>query len=179
MSDRLSIVVTLNPINANLMPDIRFLGCQTQVEEYRELLATNIKVNTHSWNYSTQLFCFTNCNLFLLQELMWDTELDILYNLSNLLDFTFPTKPEEEEEEYTNSDLVQPGECAICLMIKLDDEIPTHICDNQLCMSQYHAVCLFRYLKSVPTNIETFGRIQGECPNCDHVISCPIVMLHK
>lgn len=148
ISDSLSVVLTFNPHIPRQRPDIQFLGCQSSVDEIKEILQRN------------------------LEEEIWDEDFDLLYNLNNILEVTLPGKPEKNENETV--DLINPGECAICFMVRLDNEIPTLICDNTNCMSEYHAQCLFKYFRSIPTNKNYFGRMQGDCPNCEQVMYCPV-----
>lgn len=141
-------MLTFNPLVPRQRPDIRFLGCRSSVNEIQEVLQKN------------------------LEEEIWDEDMDIVYNLNNILDVDLPSKPDVDEEEQV--DLINPGECAICFTSRLDNKIPTLICNNTNCMSEYHEECMFKYLRAIPSNKNYFGRIQGECPNCDQVIYCPV-----
>ncbi|KAL0267682.1 UNVERIFIED_CONTAM: hypothetical protein PYX00_009877 [Menopon gallinae] len=147
ISNRISVMLTFNPYACWQIPDIKFIGCQSTVDEFREVLQKN------------------------LMNEVWDPQCGVLHNLMNVLEVEFPPKPDIVENELN---LIQSGECAICFMVRVAKETPSVICDNDNCLSNYHASCLSKYLLSIPRSNVCFGRVQGKCPNCEEPIFCPV-----
>eukprot|EP00026_Physarum_polycephalum_P004718 Phypoly_transcript_04741.p1 GENE.Phypoly_transcript_04741~~Phypoly_transcript_04741.p1 ORF type:complete len:368 (+),score=56.28 Phypoly_transcript_04741:925-2028(+) len=96
---------------------------------------------------------------------LWDTEARLLENMQKVLAITFPSPQTSNRDEF----LV---ECAICYAYRNEDgAIPDRVCDFAKCSKPFHRVCLFNWLKDVPTSRQSFGTIFGTCPNCRSPIS--------
>lgn len=153
LSDTLSVGLTLNPLKPRQIPGLKLFGCQSDVNNCREILQKNLEKDTS-----------------------WDCNKDLIYNISNMLDMNIPNKLFAEPDALK---LDEEQECAICFMKRLNDELPNEVCDAPTCKTLFHSVCLFTYLSAFPKNREYFSKIKGECPNCDSVISCSVPKFMK
>ena len=75
-------------------------------------------------------------------------------------------QPYIEDTESDNFNL----DCGICYMYKLEDSIPTEVCDK--CTQPFHMECLYEYLTTSPNATKSHDTIFGKCPFCDTDITC-------
>jgi hypothetical protein len=95
-----SLMIDLNPKNPHSIPEFEFLGAESFINPLRNNLYQNL--------------------------LKWNSKYSIRSNLENILNFQFPKRSLETEE-----DLDFSIECGICMCYKLENEIPDKICDNK------------------------------------------------
>lgn len=148
LSNTLSVAFTVNPYQPRQLPIIKLFGRQTDVDNFQEVLQKNLSKD------------------------MWDCNQDLIYNISNVLDVTIPNKMFSEDIDMFG--VAEEEECAICYEWRLNNEIPNEICEKITCKSLFHTTCLFTYLSSISKNQLYFGKIQGQCPNCEDIISCSV-----
>lgn len=147
IADGCSALLTFKPHNPGQLPSIEFRAQKEQVEVFRSKLEKNV------------------------MDIEWDPEVDIHLNLLSVLELDcFPTKengPGPEEEV-----LLQPGECGICFEDRLDGRPADQRCYNARCSSQYHQVCLLKYLRTNLGNVRIKNAVLGRCPTCRDTIGC-------
>ncbi|XP_049840059.1 E3 ubiquitin-protein ligase FANCL-like isoform X1 [Schistocerca gregaria] len=148
IGENVSLQLQVNPWDPCSRPDIKFLGPEKTVSEFRERL------------------------IYRFEE--WDSEMSLPDNLKSVLGFeSFPEKPEGTDEDEANL-LIRPGECFVCFSVRLEGSLPSEACPSERCGSIFHMDCLYQLLMSLPTSHRSFNRISGECPSCGAAISCPI-----
>lgn len=140
-----SLYFNMDLSDVHNIPSIAFLGPEQLVQKYQ----SNVAANSKLWN---------SFNNFL-------DNLKLLLGLQSL-----PCKNHYSEQE----SLVHQGECCICFTLRLDGKLPSEVCDNAHCASNFHSACLFEWLQSGIENYQSFDRYYGVCPNCGVAISCPI-----
>ncbi|XP_066148810.1 E3 ubiquitin-protein ligase FANCL-like isoform X2 [Euwallacea fornicatus] len=82
--------------------------------------------------------------------------------------------PKRETMKSATSLLVEYGECSICFSLRVDGKLPDIICENSCCAQFYHGKCLYEWLVCLNAK-RTFNNVSGNCPNCEKIISCPIL----
>ncbi|XP_031775507.1 E3 ubiquitin-protein ligase FANCL isoform X2 [Apis florea] len=150
LTPSLSMYIKINPLNPMDLPEITFMGSDTEVKSKKELISKKL----HNWNPNH----------------------DILNNLKMLLDIdTFLKKEINKESTEDNNAIVADEECCICFSLQLDNEtLPDKICSNEKCKRHFHTSCLLRWLQTIVGNHVIFDHIHGSCPNCKESISCYI-----
>ncbi|KAK6637256.1 hypothetical protein RUM44_007670 [Polyplax serrata] len=148
LSNTLSLGLTLDPLRPKQMPKMKLFGCKEDIDKQRDILQKN------------------------LEKELWDCQEDLIHNLNKILELLIPNKIYGDHIDRLG--ITHRSECAICFKERLNDELPNEMCNEPGCKSIYHTLCLFTYLSSVPKNREYFGMMQGECPNCNAAISCPV-----
>ncbi|GAB1601959.1 E3 ubiquitin-protein ligase FANCL-like [Argonauta hians] len=98
----------------------------------------------------------------------WDLNESVLRNLENLLEIEFPSPAFTKKEEFL-------GECGICYSYRLGMELPTKVCEGVQCGQPYHQSCLYEWLKSLPSNRQSFNIVFGECPMCSKPITITVM----
>ncbi|CAG8715984.1 9858_t:CDS:10 [Rhizophagus irregularis] len=88
----------------------------------------------------------------------WDLLLSIRQNLEKILEINFPSP--EESSDFNVA-------CGICYAYRLDDVIPDQTCSNAKCGQPFHQVCLYEWLRAIPSTTQTFNRLRGDCPYCN------------
>ncbi|XP_031841771.1 E3 ubiquitin-protein ligase Fancl isoform X2 [Nomia melanderi] len=149
LTQALSMFIKIDPLYSRDLPEIKFMGSETEVELQRDLMSKNV----HNWN--------PNYNI--VENLMMLLNIDIF--------------PKEVKQEYIKDEnaIVTDKECCICYSMVLDNEIlPDKICNNEKCRRHFHTPCLLQWLQAVPGNHSVFGHIHGTCPHCEENISCYI-----
>jgi len=97
---------------------------------------------------------------------LWDERKSIVDNWKKILGIEIPTRSNSKKEDIQ-------GECGICYNYKLEDnKIPDRTCEDLRCQQQFHATCLYEWLRVLPTGQRSFNTIYGECPYCSKPISC-------
>ncbi|CAK9798168.1 E3 ubiquitin-protein ligase FANCL [Anthophora plagiata] len=149
LTPSLSMFVKIDPLNPMDLPEIKFMGSDTEVESMRNIVSKNL----HNWN----------------------PECDIIDNLMMLLNRDMFPKQKKEEYMENNDAIVADEECCICFSMELDNEtLPNKICNNEKCRRHFHTSCLLQWLQAVAGNHVVFDYIHGTCPNCQESISCYI-----
>ncbi|XP_018562738.1 E3 ubiquitin-protein ligase FANCL [Anoplophora glabripennis] len=144
--ENFSVIITLNPVDVSRLPEIKLLGPERLVEEYRSNLNSNISE--------------------------WEPKNGVFSETLKLLGLeSFPQKPAVEER--VPDLLVNSGDCSICFSSRLNDKLPEVICKNKVCENCYHVECLYEWLMSVNAR-RFFSDVVGLCPNCEKNITCPI-----
>lgn len=100
---------------------------------------------------------------------LWNTEVRILHNLHTVLGVEFPSPSSTQKQELSE-------ECGICYTYRLDDAIPDTACDNPQCNKPFHQMCLYEWLRALPSSHQTmskygFNTTYGECPYCNQPIT--------
>ncbi|XP_076643462.1 E3 ubiquitin-protein ligase Fancl [Halictus rubicundus] len=149
LTPSLSMFVRINPLNPTDLPEIKFLGSETEVELKNDFISKNV----HNWNPK-------------------DCVIDNLMMLLNIEEF--PKEEVEERMEDENA-IVTDEECCICFSMMSDNELlPDKICSNEKCRRHFHTPCLLKWLQAVAGNHIIFDHIHGNCPHCEESISCCI-----
>ncbi|KAK4877788.1 hypothetical protein RN001_010294 [Aquatica leii] len=141
-----SLIVTVNPWMCNDIPQLQFMGPERLVDDYHFRISSNLS--------------------------NWDLQGNIIDELVKLLEMeTFPVKQVEADE----TALYNTGDCCICFSLRLNGNLPEINCKNPSCEQFFHTDCLYQWLVSVGTKTKRcFNEVNGECPNCEKHISCPI-----
>ncbi|XP_076278688.1 E3 ubiquitin-protein ligase Fancl [Lasioglossum baleicum] len=149
LTPSLSMFVRINPLNPMDLPEIKFMGSETEVELQNDLISKNV----HNWNPKHHI-------------------IDNLMMLLNIAEF-----PKEEVNECVEDEnaIVTDKECCICYCMVSDNELlPDKICNNEKCRRHFHTSCLLKWLQAVAGNHIIFDHIHGNCPHCEESISCCI-----
>ncbi|KAJ8687439.1 hypothetical protein QAD02_023233 [Eretmocerus hayati] len=152
LSQDVSLLVTLNPLDPTGYPNLKFLGINKVVEEYTNLL------QDEDWFEK------------------WDLECSVYENLLTVLNIDdFPKAPEPESTSDYRGGMVSEEECCICFSMDLDDgELPYEICNNLRCRRHFHSTCLRQWLQELANNKIVFNKIFGPCPNCGEEVSTKV-----
>ncbi|KAG6797415.1 E3 ubiquitin-protein ligase FANCL [Apis mellifera caucasica] len=149
LTPSLSMYIKIDPLNPMDLPEITFMGSDTEVKSKKELISKKL----HNWNPNH----------------------DILNNLKMLLDIDIFLKKEiNKESTEDNSAIVADEECCICFSLQLNETLPDKICSNEKCKKHFHTSCLLQWLQAIVGNRVIFDHIHGLCPNCEESISCYI-----
>uniref|UniRef100_A0A8C7B3H9 FA complementation group L n=1 Tax=Neovison vison TaxID=452646 RepID=A0A8C7B3H9_NEOVI len=95
---------------------------------------------------------------------LWDPENSLLQNLKDVLEIDFPARANLEKSDFSM-------DCGICYAYQLDGTIPDQVCDNSQCGQPFHQICLYEWLRGLPTSRQSFNIIFGECPYCSKPIT--------
>ncbi|XP_013370123.1 PREDICTED: E3 ubiquitin-protein ligase FANCL isoform X2 [Chinchilla lanigera] len=95
---------------------------------------------------------------------LWDPEYSLLQNLKDVLEIDFPARTVLEKSDLTM-------DCGICYAYQLDGAIPDQVCNNPQCGQPFHQMCLYEWLRGLPTSRQSFNVIFGECPYCSKPIT--------
>ncbi|XP_014483738.1 PREDICTED: E3 ubiquitin-protein ligase FANCL isoform X2 [Dinoponera quadriceps] len=148
LSQSISVIITIDPLKPTALPEIKFIGSDSEVKKQEEYASNNIG----NWNL--------NCSL-----------LENLRMLLNMYEF-----PEPQESLEDKNSIIGSRECGICFFAKMEETavLPDKICNNKKCMIHYHSACLAKWLQTKAGNQVVFGHIHGTCPHCKENISCSI-----
>ncbi|KAA0717980.1 E3 ubiquitin-protein ligase FANCL [Triplophysa tibetana] len=61
-------------------------------------------------------------------------------------------------------------ECGICYSYRLESAIPDQVCNDPRCGQPFHQVCLYEWLRGLPTSRQSFNVVFGECPYCSKTL---------
>ncbi|XP_033001020.1 E3 ubiquitin-protein ligase FANCL isoform X3 [Lacerta agilis] len=100
---------------------------------------------------------------------LWDPELSLLQNLKEVLEIDFPSREALEKSDFSM-------DCGICYAYRLDGTIPDQVCDDPRCGQPFHQVCLYEWLRGLPSSRQSFNVIFGECPYCNKPITLKMSM---
>ncbi|XP_063157303.1 E3 ubiquitin-protein ligase FANCL isoform X2 [Candoia aspera] len=98
---------------------------------------------------------------------MWDPENSLLKNLKDILEIDFPSQEALEKTDFSM-------DCGICYAYRLDGATPDQVCDDSHCGQPFHQVCLYEWLRGLPSSRQSFNVIFGECPYCNKQITLKI-----
>uniref|UniRef100_A0A8C6VKW1 E3 ubiquitin-protein ligase FANCL n=1 Tax=Naja naja TaxID=35670 RepID=A0A8C6VKW1_NAJNA len=98
---------------------------------------------------------------------MWNPENSLLKNLKEILEVDFPSREALEKSDFSM-------DCGICYAYRLDGTIPDQVCDDSHCGQSFHQVCLYEWLRGLPSSRQSFNVIFGECPYCSKQITLKI-----
>ncbi|KAG0347694.1 hypothetical protein BG004_007177 [Podila humilis] len=136
-----SVQVTINPMIPRNLPETRFFGPPGMIEPLR----TNMQRNSSLWDKTK----FPRENLEIILELPEGK-------------FPSPTTATKEAMQI---------ECGICYTFRYDGQVPDQICGHEKCQRPYHRMCLYEWLRSLPTTRQSFHTLFGQCPYCSEVSS--------
>ncbi|XP_015184525.1 PREDICTED: E3 ubiquitin-protein ligase FANCL isoform X2 [Polistes dominula] len=150
LSQSLSMLITIDPLNPTSPPNLKFLGSDVDVQRQKDIISKNMCV--------------------------WNSEKNILQNLLILLDISeFPSQKKQDDSVDDQNCMFTNEECCICFSLESDTEqFPNKICDNIKCRKHFHTKCLLQWLQAVAGNQVAFDHLHGSCPHCEENISCPI-----
>ncbi|KAF9423182.1 hypothetical protein BGZ94_008363 [Podila epigama] len=97
---------------------------------------------------------------------LWDETKLPRENLEKLLELEdgFPSPISTSKED-------MQIECGICYSFRYDGQVPDQICGHSKCQRPYHRVCLYEWLRSLPTTRQSFHTLFGQCPYCNETIT--------
>ncbi|XP_042547125.1 E3 ubiquitin-protein ligase FANCL [Dipodomys merriami] len=95
---------------------------------------------------------------------LWDPENSLLQNLKDVLEIDFPPRTILEKCDFTM-------DCGICYAYQLDGAIPDQMCNYSQCGQPFHQICLYEWLRGLPTSRQSFNILFGECPYCSKPIT--------
>ncbi|KAL1501478.1 hypothetical protein ABEB36_006792 [Hypothenemus hampei] len=151
ISDTISVLVVINPLDVYERPEIKFLGPPGQVEKHNSLLNENLA--------------------------KWSCSKNILESILNLIGYEhFPAIDTPTIQE----DIIKETRtCSICLTEKCpsQDVLPDITCDKENCVAWYHKFCLYSYLEASGAR-RVFEELVDLCPNCSNPISCPVIEIY-
>ncbi|XP_070590885.1 E3 ubiquitin-protein ligase FANCL isoform X2 [Erythrolamprus reginae] len=98
---------------------------------------------------------------------MWNPENSLFENLKEILEIDFPSREALEKTDFSM-------DCGICYAYRLDGAIPDQVCDDSHCGQCFHQVCLYEWLRGLPSSRQSFNVIFGECPYCSKQITLKI-----
>ena len=137
-----SLQITLDPNDAQTLPDLKFLGPEAKVRPLRASLAQN----------------FHN----------FDPDYTLVQNIERMLDIELPlAQDHQEDQEDFNVDcgICYGYKLGEALPEKSCDQ-------NPKCGRLFHQECLFEWIRSNPDSRQSFQTLFGKCPYCDVQISC-------
>ncbi|KAF9967758.1 hypothetical protein BGZ70_008310 [Mortierella alpina] len=62
-------------------------------------------------------------------------------------------------------------ECGICYSFRYEGQVPDQLCSHVKCQQPFHRICLYEWLRSVPTTRQSFHTLFGACPYCSETIT--------
>ncbi|XP_061481761.1 E3 ubiquitin-protein ligase FANCL [Rhineura floridana] len=100
---------------------------------------------------------------------LWDPETSLLQNLKEVLEIDFPSREALKKSDFSM-------DCGICYAYRLDGTIPDQVCDDPRCGQPFHQVCLYEWLRGLPSCRQSFNVMFGECPYCNKPITLKMSM---
>uniref|UniRef100_A0A672P6W0 E3 ubiquitin-protein ligase FANCL n=1 Tax=Sinocyclocheilus grahami TaxID=75366 RepID=A0A672P6W0_SINGR len=94
---------------------------------------------------------------------LWNPDCSVLQNMKDVLEIEFPSPTTHEKSSFS-------VECGICYSYRLESAIPDQVCNDPRCGQPFHQVCLYEWLRGLPTSRQSFSIVFGECPYCSKVI---------
>lgn len=98
----------------------------------------------------------------------WDPQLSVFVNLECLLGQKFPSPSTTKKEDFSM-------ECGICYAYRLNDLIPDKVCEDSRCGQSFHSLCLYEWLRDLPSTRQSFNMVFGDCPYCSKPIIVKMV----
>ncbi|XP_012675315.1 E3 ubiquitin-protein ligase FANCL [Clupea harengus] len=95
---------------------------------------------------------------------LWNPDCSILQNMRDVLEIEFPSPSTHEKSSLS-------AECGICYAYRLESAIPDQVCNDPRCGQPFHQVCLYEWLRGLPTSRQSFNVLFGECPYCSKPIT--------
>ncbi|ROL49571.1 E3 ubiquitin-protein ligase FANCL [Anabarilius grahami] len=90
---------------------------------------------------------------------LWNPDCSVLQNMKDVLEIEFPSPTTHEKSSFS-------VECGICYSYRLESDIPDQVCNDPRCGQPFHQVCLYEWLRGLPTSRQSFNIVFGECPYC-------------
>ncbi|CAG8582337.1 12858_t:CDS:2 [Funneliformis mosseae] len=87
----------------------------------------------------------------------WNLSFTVRQNLEKILEIHFPSPETSSASDFNVA-------CGICYSYRLDDVIPDQTCSNTKCGQPFHQVCLYEWLRAVPSTTQIYNRLRGDCP---------------
>ncbi|XP_048060908.1 E3 ubiquitin-protein ligase FANCL isoform X2 [Megalobrama amblycephala] len=99
---------------------------------------------------------------------LWNPDCSVLQNMKDVLEIEFPSPTTHEKSSFS-------VECGICYSYRLESDIPDQVCNDPRCGQPFHQVCLYEWLRGLPTSRQSFNIVFGECPYCSKPITVKMV----
>ncbi|KAI2657833.1 E3 ubiquitin-protein ligase FANCL [Labeo rohita] len=99
---------------------------------------------------------------------LWNPDCSVLQNMKDVLEIEFPSPATHEKSSFS-------VECGICYSYRLESAIPDQVCNDPRCGQPFHQVCLYEWLRGLPTSRQSFNIVFGECPYCSKPITVKMV----
>ncbi|XP_051503622.1 E3 ubiquitin-protein ligase FANCL isoform X4 [Myxocyprinus asiaticus] len=99
---------------------------------------------------------------------LWNPDCSVLQNLKDVLEIEFPSPTTHEKSNFS-------VECGICYSYRLESAIPDQVCNDPRCGQPFHQVCLYEWLRGLPTSRQSFSIVFGECPYCSKPITVKVI----
>ncbi|XP_056092926.1 E3 ubiquitin-protein ligase FANCL [Rhinichthys klamathensis goyatoka] len=99
---------------------------------------------------------------------LWNPDCSVLQNMKDVLEIEFPSPTTHEKSSFS-------VECGICYSYRLESDIPDQVCNDPRCGQPFHQVCLYEWLRGLPTSRQSFNIVFGECPYCSKPITVKTV----
>lgn len=138
--------------------DMRFYGSSSAVEKYKQI-----------WSE------YFNNHIKRVEAGVATSRESLKAHLEKIFGVTFP------RASAVQPDIVSPEHeitCGICYSHTLQSPndsniglVPTEMCVNKKCNTQYHKPCLVNWLSSLPTSRRSFGMVFGQCIFCQESIN--------
>uniref|UniRef100_A0A3Q3GW81 E3 ubiquitin-protein ligase FANCL n=1 Tax=Labrus bergylta TaxID=56723 RepID=A0A3Q3GW81_9LABR len=93
---------------------------------------------------------------------LWNPDSNVLHNLRDVLEIDFPSPATHEKSSFS-------VECGICYAYRLEAAIPDQVCNDPRCGQPFHQLCLYEWLRALPSSRQSFNIVFGECPYCSKV----------
>ncbi|KAI8603701.1 WD-repeat region-domain-containing protein [Dissophora ornata] len=97
---------------------------------------------------------------------LWDEKIMPRKNLEVILELAngFPSPVSANKDEMNI-------ECGICYSFRFEGQVPDQLCSHSKCQQPFHRVCLYEWLRSIPTTRQSFNTLFGACPYCSETIT--------
>ncbi|XP_052429244.1 E3 ubiquitin-protein ligase FANCL [Carassius gibelio] len=99
---------------------------------------------------------------------LWNPDCSVLQNMRDVLEIEFPSPSTHEKSNFS-------VECGICYSYRLESAIPDQVCNDPRCGQPFHQVCLYEWLRGLPTSRQSFNIVFGECPYCSKPITVKMI----
>jgi E3 ubiquitin-protein ligase FANCL len=97
----------------------------------------------------------------------WDPAAPLVANLERCLDVSLPARPAANAAAESDDALVADA-CGICYEFHAEEEtVPEVVCGNARCGKCFHRLCLYEWLRSIPSTKVSFSAVFGLCPFCE------------
>uniref|UniRef100_H3D7A7 E3 ubiquitin-protein ligase FANCL n=1 Tax=Tetraodon nigroviridis TaxID=99883 RepID=H3D7A7_TETNG len=94
---------------------------------------------------------------------LWVTFKNVVQNFRTFLKISSPSPATHEKSSFS-------AECGICYSI-LEDSIPDQVCNDPRCGQTFQQVCLYEWLRGLPSSRQSFNVVFGDCPYCSKPIT--------
>ncbi|KAG8123048.1 hypothetical protein E2320_018412, partial [Naja naja] len=169
IGSNISLNIEIDPRHPTMLPECYFLGA-----DHGSNISLNIEIDPRHPTMLPECYFLgadhvvnplkikLNSNIH-----MWNPENSLLKNLKEILEVDFPSREALEKSDFSM-------DCGICYAYRLDGTIPDQVCDDSHCGQSFHQVCLYEWLRGLPSSRQSFNVIFGECPYCSKQITLKI-----